>query len=123
MTFQLQLPITISSQNGFGQIKNLRGTIAQDFSNLLITNPGEKIKDPNYGVGLLTYLFEVDSPAYRDEITIKIQEQVTKYMPFLNITNISFESKEDILYIKVEYYISGTDSSEQVTLPVNTEGA
>ena len=40
-------------------------------------------------------MFEIDTPFVRSNIVEKIKEQVDRYMPFLNIVDISFISPED----------------------------
>jgi phage baseplate assembly protein W len=123
MALQQKLPISFSSQRGFDHLNDVLSSIKQDFTNLLLTNPNEKINSPDFGVGLMKYLFEFDSPVYRDDISIAIQEQVKKFMPFVTITNISFLTKDDLLYIKIEYFVTNQNNNDQIDLKVNTEEA
>ena len=60
--------------------------------NLCLTAPGERIMYPDFGVGLRNFLFEIDNPFLRTDISQKIHEQVSIYMPFLNIVGIDFRS-------------------------------
>ena len=46
--------------------------------------------DPNFGVGLKTYLFSNFSEAVQSEIYDKITSQVSTYLPAVKITNITF---------------------------------
>ena len=48
--------------------------------------------DPAFGVGLATYLFEPNDPVTYAEIQAKIQQQVAKYLPFVQINDIKFTS-------------------------------
>jgi phage baseplate assembly protein W len=105
MTYQLKLPIKASSELGFEHEKSLLGSIKQDFVNLLLVNEGEKINEPDFGVGLLKYVFEFDTPVYRDDIFFEIDKKVKKFMPFITISNVVFLSEDSTLYIKIEYVL------------------
>jgi phage baseplate assembly protein W len=92
--------------------KSYEETIKQNLKMLILTNPGEKLMDSKYGVGISGYLFEnANQSIYRD-IEAKIQEQVNKYLPFITIKNINFSSTEtnnqidsNEIAIQIEYEI------------------
>ena len=56
-SFGPRVPINYSSTNGFEMLTNLNDTIKQNFKMLLLTNPGERIMEPEFGVGLPQFLF------------------------------------------------------------------
>jgi phage baseplate assembly protein W len=88
----LKLPVVLDEADGLKLIKNFPDLVEQNLKNLLLTLPGERIMDPAFGVGLATFLFEQNDPITYAEIQAKIQEQVKKYLPFVQINNISFSS-------------------------------
>ncbi len=118
-TYQLKLPISRASEYGFEHIKTVQYSIWQDLKTLMLTNPGEKINDPDFGVGLRTYIFEQNSPALLNELRINISQQINKYMPFINIENISFTDSDNTLLITINYSIGSSAELEQLTLSVN----
>ena len=63
-----KLPLVRDSNDGFALTKNLKEVAAQNFKMLILTNPGERIMDVNFGVGILGYLFENNSPETYDQI-------------------------------------------------------
>mgnify|MGYP003122149346 FL=1 len=70
--------------------------IKQNFKHLILTIPGEKMMDPQFGVGLIALLFEnYDGQTLRDLVHSKIQEQINTYMPFIKIINIQFIGLEE----------------------------
>ena len=51
---------------------------------------------PDFGVGLFELLFsQGNTSILRDDIAARVQEQVSTYMPYLEITNIIFSSSEE----------------------------
>lgn len=60
-----------------------------EIKNLLLTSKGENLSDPNYGVGLRNYMFEMNNPTTRLKINTQIRLQMNKYMK-----NIAFVDSE-----------------------------
>ena len=88
----LKLPVAIDEADGLKLIKNFPDLVQQNLKNLMLTIPGERIMDPAFGVGLPRYLFEQNDPIVFAEIQAKIQQQVTKYLPFVKINDVKFTS-------------------------------
>jgi len=97
--------------------------VKQNFKNLLLTSPGERMMIPAFGVGLRSYLFEPLSQAV-PAIRQIINSQVTRYMPFLTITKLQFNHNIDkdlaadtsILSIKIEYDVSSINLKASLVL-------
>jgi len=86
-----QFPLLIDNNIGAYAINTtLRQVIVQNFKNLLLTSPGERIMDRNFGVGLKHFLFEQNTPFLQGQIAATIQDQKAAYMDFLNIHSIEF---------------------------------
>jgi len=56
----------------------------------LLTNPGERVMEPSFGVGIKTYLFSNKSEDYRSTIIAKVNQQVKRYMPSIIVGSIDF---------------------------------
>jgi len=59
---------------------------------LLLTSPGERVMDPNFGVGVKNYLFSMYSENVPAQLRSKIMEQVNIYLPVVSITSIDFRT-------------------------------
>tara|TARA_B100000575_G_scaffold215275_1_gene176000 strand:+ start:519 stop:887 length:369 start_codon:yes stop_codon:yes gene_type:complete len=86
----VSLPLLKDSSDGFQMIKTLRNTVKQNLKMLLLTNPGERIMDPEFGVGVQTYLFSNFSENIQGQLYDKIVQQAATYMPSVEIVNITF---------------------------------
>lgn len=120
MPYQIKLPFSKDTEYGFAHIKTINDTVFQGLKMLLLTIPGEKINDPEYGCGLLKYVFDYDSENLRNDIKNNIFEQVSRYMPFINLSDINFQKKDEILYLSIKYYIGNIDNNDLITIPLNT---
>jgi len=87
-----KLPFVLDENDGIKLVKNFPDLVEQNLKNLILTIPGERMMDPLFGVGLAQFLFEKNNPATYTEIRAKVNQQVTKYMPFVRIDNIVFSS-------------------------------
>tara|TARA_B100001059_G_C17426430_1_gene375826 strand:- start:79 stop:486 length:408 start_codon:yes stop_codon:yes gene_type:complete len=76
--------------------------IKANFLNLLLTVPGERINQPNYGIGLKNQLFENSI----DEVTLQenVNGQLAFWIPEIIVNNISV--KQDVDQYKVSIIIN-----------------
>jgi len=104
-----KLPLIVDTLDGhYGLTKTVREAIKQNFKNLILTAPGERIMDKNFGVGLRNYLFENYTPILADRIRSKIFSQTEIYMSFIRIQSLDINQREDALnslYIRIVYSI------------------
>ena len=85
-----ELPLQKNQTHGhYGLITSYVKEVEQNFKNLVLTSPGERIMDPSFGVGLRKFLFE-PAPTVVPKIRKRLQEQIAKYMPFIRITKLLF---------------------------------
>jgi phage baseplate assembly protein W len=108
MAINLSLPITFDERDGFTLNYSVRAALKQNFKTLILTNPGERVMEPNFGVGITQFLFTNFSENYQSKITSKINAQAALYMPSIVVQDIRFfESSEDnnTLSIRIVYAI------------------
>ena len=91
-----KIPLNVDEENGFTLLKTIREVGQQNLKNLLLTAPGERMMNPDFGVGLRRYLFEHDGFEVRGRIITRINDQVAQYLPFLEIKDIVFEPTMDL---------------------------
>ena len=97
-----------SDNGGFEMIATLNMMIKQNLKMLILTNPGERVMVPNFGVGIRRYLFEVVSDEVYAEIDSKIKQQVSLYLPYLKITRVQFArdpNNENRINLKIVYSV------------------
>jgi phage baseplate assembly protein W len=91
-TVTVKWPFEQDENGGFDSFSERDFVEAVKFSikNILLTNPGEKISDPQFGIGLRRYLFSLsteDFSSLQGEITF----QIRKYLPYLTRFNVSID--------------------------------
>lgn len=123
-----KLPLTLDTTNGYQLNQSFQESVKQNLAGLILTVPGERIMDPDFGVGIRKYLFELDNEKTRSDIAGKIYQQVAIYIPWVEIQDISFVSQRDdpevdanFLYMSMTYIITPLDFTDRldITLPIN----
>ena len=97
--------------------------IKQNFKNLLLTSPGERVMIPQFGVGLRNFLFEPKVSAI-PKIKQKINQQVSKYLPFIEIVNLAFDEnlteaeslESNLLAVRIEFTVKNTNLNSTITV-------
>tara|TARA_Y100000004_G_scaffold190021_1_gene246513 strand:+ start:390 stop:758 length:369 start_codon:yes stop_codon:yes gene_type:complete len=93
----VKLPITKDSINGYTMIDDFKTLIKQNLKMLVLTSPGERIMEPEFGVGIRNYLFENFNNTIYKEIDTNIRKQVDMFMPAVKIIEVNFQgSNEDV---------------------------
>jgi len=89
------LPLSIDPTFGPYNLNTTYEALAkQNLKMLLLTNRGERIMRPNFGVGLRSYLFEQNTPVTFAEIEKTIKAQTRRYLPYIGIDRIEFFTSE-----------------------------
>lgn len=117
-----KLPIRFSKQGTPLNTLTIKENTQQNLKNLILTSPGERIMDSNFGVGLRRYLFENNTPVLRQKLENRIIEQVERYMPFVNITELNIlysDNNPSVMDIKLRYGIRGIASEEILSLSLD----
>jgi len=90
-----KLPLARDEQDGYALNRTYYDLVRQNLKHLILCNPGERVMDPLFGVGIKRFLFEQNVSSTWTNISAKIHEQVNKYLPFIRIIDISFVGPEE----------------------------
>ena len=109
----------LDETNMFKGTKTLSPQIKSNLINLLLTQPGERIFLPKYGVGLKYLLFE--QQINLEVLEEKIRTQVTRYIPQIEITELSTGLSEDqhTVFINISYRFFTDNNTDSIQLNFN----
>ena len=93
---------------------------------LILTAPGERIMYPNFGVGLRNYLFENEMPETYFEIEDKINEQLSIWMPFVELISLTKRDDDVVssaasIGLEMKYRIIPLNMFASVTLNISSQ--
>jgi phage baseplate assembly protein W len=103
-----ELPLSYDDADGFRTLKSFSTMVKQNFKMLLLTNPGERVMYPEYGVGMQRYLFEDFSDNTYAKMDARIRKQVSLYMPFIQIQEVNFQGYAELantLGVRISFII------------------
>ena len=110
------IPFPFNGDGVFRQTFTTKEQVKSNLINVLLTEPGERVYEPNFGVGLKKLLFE--NQIKEDELEARIKDQVGFYVPEIEITNLIIQMIPDdhTLYIRITYSFltDGTEDSIQL---------
>jgi phage baseplate assembly protein W len=90
--------------------------VKSNLINVLLTEPGERIYEPNFGVGLKKLLFE--NQIKEDELESRIKDQSALYVPEIEITNLIIQLIPDshTLYVRLTYKFIINNTTDSIQL-------
>jgi phage baseplate assembly protein W len=114
-SLSVRLPLTRNSSDGFTMIKSFKAMVKQNFKMLLLTNPGERVMEPDFGVGLQQYLFENFTESTFAKIERRILKQAKIYLPAVAIEEIFFTAMDEnanALSVRIKYSVPNLNTKD-----------
>ena len=119
--FGLVFPLEYHNQKGgfFPTSKTLKEQASSNLKNLLLTNKGERVGQPNFGSDITSILFE--------PIEASVSEAVGTWLPYITLVNVFTsipETNPNMVLIQIEFSIKVDDpnSINTLTFTFNTAG-
>ena len=116
-----KIPLSMADEGSYTLLTELKDVAKQNFKNLILTEPGERIMDLNFGVGLMRYLFEQKGQDTQQVIEGRIAQQASRYMPYINLNSVEFDSSEDesnYLTVSIYYSIPSLNIEDFVSITI-----
>ena len=104
-----KFPLSSGNEDAFQLYDTIEEQISFYLKNLILTSPGEKISDSNYGVGLRSFIFEQST-----------------YLPYISVADIQAGASDvDIdsnsMFVKITYSIPNDAVEKIFELEMNPE--
>ena len=116
----LSFPLRADNNNDFALTKTSLQQSQHNLKNLLLTYPGERVHQPNFGSKLRQLCFEQLDDGLPIRIEEEIKRSVSNWLPYINIIEVqTLTSDSDInnIYVTVKYStILNPQTMQQITL-------
>lgn len=94
--YGITLPIKNGDGGYFQQSFTSTEQAKSNLINLLLTNKGERVMQPEFGTGLKDLLFEqMDDVLFEDRVKTTILDSVSFWLPYINIDSIEVELTDE----------------------------
>jgi len=119
----ITLPIQKGNSGYFKQSYQTTEQVRSNIKNLLLTRPGERLMQPNFGCPLYDLLFSQNTDELENNIEREIQDSISKWMPYLTIQEISVDQSTDnidqnVFKLSITFLIGEQQTLDTVTFNI-----
>ena len=100
----IRFPLDHSPEGFFYKTKTVLEQSKANLRNLLLTTPGERVFQPNFGSRLKNIVFEQgqDIPSRIEEA---IRSAVDKHLAYINVINVFTTQQDNIVNVSIEFSV------------------
>ena len=118
-TVGIQFPLDMTSGVSGYELSDLQNSVRFNIKNIILTNPGERIMLPDFGVGVNAMLFELSSFDLLDLLQQRINQQIRQYAPYVTILELIIEPiSENALNIRLKYEVDFAEILDSIDLNI-----
>ena len=105
----------LDNVNMFKGTRTVKEQVKTNLINLLLTEPGERINEPSFGVGLKNLLFEQN--INKEDLEEKINFQINFYIPEIQLISVEVGEIGDDhrVYLTISYQFKADGSTDALT--------
>lgn len=116
----LALPIKPDDNNVFSLTKNSYDQVRHNLRNLLLTNVGERVYQPEFGSRLRELCFEQLDDTLPQRVEDEVRRAVNFWLPYVNIVEVETLTQEDNkskIFVRVKFSTTlNSDTLQQIEL-------
>lgn len=113
-------PLGFVGDRFFNRTKTIEEQAQHNLRNLLLTNLGERVNQPEFGSRLLEVVFEFKDDTLIEEV---INEAVEKWLPYITINEVITvvdATNPNRLNVSIDFSVATSpDATDQITLDFN----
>ncbi len=110
----------IRPRNGALAFARHEDLVEQAVQLILLTEPLERERLPEFGVGLRRFVFEPNSPATHRELERRIQRSLVEWEPRIKVEKVSVSADEErvnVALIDIDYVVRATNTAHNIVFP------
>lgn len=119
----LRQPLLPDASGGFAWVSGA-DAVAQSLRSILLTEPGERVGRPTYGVGLRRFLFAPNNVQTRSTIRQRVSEAIERSEPRAKLDGVEVISdavEGNLLRIVIRYRVRGERDPRNLVFPFYLE--
>ncbi len=115
------VPFPFNAEGVFYSTYTTKEQVKSNLLNVILTEPGERVYKPEFGVGLRSFLFENEIET--SVLEERIKTQINYYVSEVELTSVNAykEINSHELRISVSYKMRSDNSSDTIQINFNTE--
>ena len=116
----LSFPLRRDKFHDFAMTKNSLQQSRHNIKNLLLTYPGERVGQPEFGSKLRELCFEQIDDNLPERIEEEVRKAISIWLPYINVTEVQTlneEGDDNKIFVRVTYSTTlSPQTREQITL-------
>lgn len=99
-----------------------------NLKNLLLTTPGERVSNIEFGSRLMNIIFEQSTDQSKENIELAITDAVSRWLPYINIEELDIVTAaddptiENVINIQIVFSVSGTIEVQTLSIQISEQG-
>ena len=117
----IAIGVSLPFSKPFTSTYTTKDQIKSNLINLLLTDIGERVMNPNFGCDLRRFLFEGITETNMEVVAASLSNSISIFVPEINVTNIEVvpEYDSNTINLTINYYLKISQTSDQVTVQFN----
>ena len=105
----------------FNSTYTTKEQLKSNLLNIVLTEPGERVFKPDFGVGLRTYLFENFTD--KSDLKARIKDQISKYAPQAKLQEVTIQKDNHShqLNISIFYIVRANNELNAIRINVSPD--
>jgi len=116
-----RLPLAKNGDGGYNLIQTIKDLATQNLKMIVLTSPGERVMDIEFGVGIRSFLF-MNNTSNFGPLRNRIMSQTQKYLSWVTIEKVDIFTGEQDHSLVVNIYYSSPSMGlgrEVLSIPIN----
>jgi phage baseplate assembly protein W len=128
-TLAIKLPMNNAKFDKSSQLFNMSTTteeqVISNYINLLLTKSGERFMQPDFGVGLLNYVFEQNTDDLQIILLRQIRDQTAIWLPYVNLIDVKIDTynnrlgDENTVNIQIIFNVFNSNANRVISIFAN----
>ena len=117
----IAIGVSLPFNKPFTSTYTTKNQIKSNLVNLLLTDMGERVMNPNFGCNLKRYLFENINDVNAERVKNAVLSSVGYYIPEITVTSIAVTPNTDYnsIDISVNYILNISQTPDEITVQFN----
>ena len=120
----IAIGVSLPFSKPFTSTYTTKDQIKSNLINLLLTEVGERVMNPNFGCELRRFLFEGITDFNTEELSASLKNSISVFVPEITVTNIevaptSSTNISNTINLTISYYLNISQTSDQITVQFN----
>jgi phage baseplate assembly protein W len=121
----VSLPFTLGNNGFFAVTYTTKEQVKSDLKNLILTNRGERLMQPEFGCNLRQAIFEQIGPETYGYIRSEIENSIQRWMPYIIVNDVNVVSDatskdNNRINVQLDYTLAyaGNNSRDSINITV-----